>query len=279
MALIKNIIRRILGYLGYTIKKSDKIVPKEKKGVIIPSENYKQLLLAYEDLLNKSEQNLFLDQNKLRIKLLASMAGTQPPEAYSIIKSLLRTKAIIGDVCEFGVADGRTSALIANEISHSNKILHLFDSFKGLPPPTKFDILKDDIFSLGNIEAYTGKMSYSEEKVLERLRLISFPSNRYVVHKGFIEKIIKNDKQLPLLVSFAYVDFDFYEPITIALKFLHSVTPKGAIIIIDDYDWFSTGVKTAVDEFLQKTNLDQNSYKIFIPDKKVGHYIILTKKV
>jgi hypothetical protein len=47
------------------------------------------------------------------------------------------------------------------------------------------------------------------------------------------------------------VDFDFYEPIKIALELLESRLPIGGVVIIDDYGFFSEGAKTAVDEFVQ----------------------------
>jgi O-methyltransferase len=134
---------------------------------------------------------------------------TPPFEAYFIVQGLAKTKALSGDVCEFGVAQGETSALIANEIQPSNKSLHLFDSFEGLPKPTEKDKLKDDIFSLGSMEAYEGTMSSPEIMVRTRLGSISFPENRTVIHKGFIDKVLKNASNLPQKVSFAYVDFDF----------------------------------------------------------------------
>ncbi len=122
----------------------------------------------------------------------------------------IKKGALLGDVCEFGVAQGETSALIANEILHSSKMLHLFDSFEGLPKPTDKDRLKDDIFSLGKMEAYTGKMSCSEDMVLARLRAIDFPQDRFCIHKGFVEKILMshNKSHLPNRISFAYVDLD-----------------------------------------------------------------------
>lgn len=40
---------------------------------------------------------------------------------------------------------------------------------------------------------------------------------------------------LPKQVSFAYVDFDFYEPIKVVLAYLHGMTRPGAIFVVDDY--------------------------------------------
>lgn len=48
---------------------------------------------------------------------------------------------------------------------------------------------------------------------------------------------------LPKKASFVYVDFDFYEPIPIALYYFYGTIGVAAKIIIDDYDWFSTGPK------------------------------------
>jgi hypothetical protein len=155
--------------------------------------------------------------------------------------------------------------------------LHLFDSFEGLPKPTEKDLLKDDIFGLGSMEAYAGTMSNPEALVRARLKAVGFPEERTVVHKGLIERVIEENHQLPERISFAYVDFDFYEPIRIALEFLDIRTPRGAVIVVDDYDFFSTGAKTAVDEFLKERNEYEKHYECFVPDKQYGCFAVLTK--
>jgi len=269
MKIIKDTVRKVLEAFGYELRRS--------MSSSVPFENFMNLAMAYEQCLNDKE-NLILP-NEIRPKLLARLKGTPPSEAYFIVQALSKCKNVLGDVCEFGVAQGETSALIANEIALSNnKQLHLFDSFEGLPKPSDKDQLKDDIFSLGCMEAYTGKMTCPEYMVQNRLNAISFPSERYIIHKGFIEQLIHEDKTLPNKVCFAYVDFDFYEPTKIVLDFLHSVTHAGSIIIVDDYDFFSTGVKTAVDEFIQAKMLIGIVYEFLVPDTKYGHFSILTRK-
>ena len=57
---------------------------------------------------------LDVEPNNLRIALMGRLLGTQPPEAYAIVQALQYTRDVPGDVCEFGVAQGETSALIAN---------------------------------------------------------------------------------------------------------------------------------------------------------------------
>lgn len=272
---MKNIIKRII---AYSFKKGGyKLVPLKSESKKINNDsfdnNFNNISQNYEKLFAEKYGNI--PRNDKRICILKDLLGTPPSEAYFIISSIVKTKMIDGDVCEFGVAQGVTSQLIANEIlNNETKILHLFDSFEGLSKPTSKDILKDDIFNLGTIEAYAGQMSLPEEMVLNRLNSIDFPQNRYIIHKGFIEELIITKKQFPKYVSFAYVDFDFYEPIKIILEYLNNVTKIGAIIMVDDYDFFSTGVKIAVDEFIVK---NKSKYNLFIPEKSFGCFAILTK--
>jgi hypothetical protein len=51
-----------------------------------------------------------------RIELMTKLIGTSISEAMYILQYLHKSLDIEGDVCEFGIAQGATSALIANEI-------------------------------------------------------------------------------------------------------------------------------------------------------------------
>ena len=269
MKFPKETLKKALLFFGYELHRSS-----EKR---VNFDNFINLAQAYEQRLHEAGNPI--TANEIRLQLLARLLGTQPAEAYFIVHALATSKDIKGDVCEFGVANGDTSALIANEIQSSNKVLHLFDSFAGLPKPSEKDHLKDDIFSLGTMEAYAGTMSCPEEMVHARLGSISFPEHRFIVHKGFIDQVFKDDRNLPKEVSFAYVDFDFYEPIKLALDFLDRATSPGSKIIVDDYDFFSTGAKTAVDEFLAEKNSKVNTYECLVPNTRYGCFAVLTKRV
>lgn len=270
MTFVRRGIRWFISKFGYGLVPLDDSPSQE-------SVNLGKLAVAYEHLLNVGCPDHPLPQNETRTRLLGRLLGSPPPKAYAIAQSLVRTAAIEGDVCEFGVAQGETSAFIANEILDSGRQLHLFDSFEGLPVPTVKDALKDDIFGLGSIEAYAGTMACPEEMVVARLEAVGFPVDRYVIHKGFIESVIGTDQNLPGEVSFAFVDFDFYEPIQVALKFLNGVLSIGGIILVDEYDYFSTGSKTAVDEFVSEANTTNERYLLEIPDPSIGCFAILTR--
>jgi len=271
MRLIKKAIRAIFSAAGYRLERIAE--------PLVRFANFDNLSRAYEHRLNELAREKLICEDELRPKLLARLMGTPPSEAYYIVEALARCGHVEGDMCEFGVAQGETSALIANElVRFPGKVLHLFDSFEGLPNPTEKDRLKDDVSGLGSMEAYAGTMSCAQDMVRARLASLRFPPSRCVIHKGFIEKLIHSDRTLPKRVCFAYVDFDLYEPIRIALDFLHTTTSPGAIIMVDDYDYFSTGAKTAVDEFVHGRNADRPIYHLFVPDKRYGCFAVLTRK-
>jgi len=280
MRILKGAAKKGLGVLGYEVHRSSgqrvsASGPPVGFSNPVSFSNFDNLAQAYEQRLNDSGQ--LVVANEMRSRLLARLLGTPPSEAYFIVHALAECEDVHGDVCEFGVAQGETSALIANEIRSSNRVLHLFDSFEGLPRPTEEDQLKDDISSLGSIEAYAGSMSLPEEMVRTRLGAISFPPQRFVIHRGFIEQVLKHDSGLPKEVGFAYIDLDFYEPTSLTLDFLHRTTSTGAMIIVDDYDFFSTGAKTAVDEFLEEKNAGEMIYECLVPNTRYGNFAVLTR--
>jgi O-methyltransferase len=208
-----------------------------------------------------------------RSELLAKLLGTQLAEAVYVINYLHRSLELPGDVCEFGVAQGATSALLANEIRDTDKLLWLFDSFAGLPKPTEKDTLIHDIFGLGTIEKYQGTMAYGVNEVLERLHAISYPLSRVKIIPGFIENTISLGN-LPGRVCFAYVDFDFYEPILITLNYLNEHLSEGGCVVVDDYGFFSSGAEAAVDEFVAA---HPSQYDFILPEKSAGAFAILSK--
>jgi len=69
-------------------------------------------------------------------------------------------------------------------------------------------------------------MASGQDQVTGRLNAINFPFDRVQIVPGFIEKTAQY-ASLPKQVCFAYVDFDFYEPIKIALELLESRLPVG----------------------------------------------------
>src|SRR5437870_8791466 len=125
---------------------------------------YRHLTAQYEDAVKEIcgyfQKFVFKDFSISgeEIKLINQLYGTGISEALYLIHYLRPALALEGDVCEFGTAEGATSALLAHEIIATNKNLWLFDTFRGLPKPTSKDVLVDDPLNLGSIEKYEGTM-------------------------------------------------------------------------------------------------------------------------
>ena len=212
------------------------------------------------------------DEDSLR--LLSDSMYTRFSTGLYLIDHLHHSLILKGDVCEFGTGQGVISALLAHEIKNSKKNIWLFDSFEGFAKLSEKDILIYDVLHLGSVEAYKGTMSFPEDMIRARLSDISFPPDRIRIVPGFIEKTIHGPK-LPQAVCFAYVDFDFYDPIVIALHFLDTVIQPGGFIVVDDYNFFSQGAKSAVDEFYESR---KEKYSIDFPVKTKGKFCILCRK-
>jgi hypothetical protein len=83
--------------------------------------------------LDRAEVFPALRDRSRRLDLLAALKGTEVAEAIHLVHHVQHgLDGGPGDVVEMGVAQGATSALLANEIPE----VGLYDSFKGLPIPT-----------------------------------------------------------------------------------------------------------------------------------------------
>jgi len=265
--LVKKAINRALSPLGL------KIARPEPPGVDMAT--YIRCITEFHGFYI---QHVFptLPVMENRVQFLANLGGgCGISKAMYILDCLHKACEREGDVCEFGVAQGTTSALIANELQHTDKNLWLFDSFTGLGKPTAKDQLLDDILGLGSIEAYQGTLSHQASEVQARLKETGFPESRVRIIPGYIEETM-NQAQLPEKTCFAFIDFDFYEPTAIALKLLSTRWAKGGYAIVDDYGFFSSGAKTAVDEFLSAHG---DAVEMTLPPTYAGRFAILRNKL
>ena len=188
-----------------------------------------QLLKALADL--DALYNTFVFGNEQtadpeRLRLLSDSTYTRFGTGFYLIDCLHQTLDLEGDICEFGVAEGAISALLAHEIKNTRKDIWLFDSFEGLSRPTEKDILIRDPLHAGSIDAYEGRLAFPEGMVRFRLSAIGFPPERTMIVPGFVERTLQGPN-LPQAVCFAYVDLNLHEPILLALNFLDTVLRPG----------------------------------------------------
>ena len=208
-----------------------------------------------------------------RVELMCELLGTPPAEAMFVVNGVRTALAVEGDICEFGVAQGTTSALIANEIAATGRTLWLYDSFEGLSRPTEKDVLIDDPCGLGSMENYAGSMAFGAEQVTRRVADAGFPMQRLRVVPGFVTPATTVDV-LPAKVAFAYIDFDLYEPIAVMLGLLRERLSVGGVVVVDDYGYLSAGAAAAVDEFLAA---HKDEFDMQLPPPFAGGFCVLVR--
>jgi len=160
---------------------------------------------------------------------------------------------IEGDFVEFGCYKGDTSVLLHEAIVDYKKahrrrpsdfpILWLYDSFAGLPPKSSEDA------SAAGDQFKKGELFVSKREVIERLSKLGF--QRDFVIKAFFEELdVSSD--LPAMISFAFLDGDFYNSIKTSLRLVTPKLNKAGVIVVHDYNNPELpGATRAVDEFLR----------------------------
>lgn len=267
-SMLRSLVRVALDRLGYVAVQKD-----EWRHIRTMRYVHKADVVEIEELYRHF---VFPDLPRAaaRADALYELHGTSIGEAIYIVRHLNVALKIPGDVCEFGCNEGATSRLLAQEIlPHRERTLWLFDSFEGLPEPTEKDRLIDDIARLGSITAYRGLMRATEDQVRDKLAKVPFPPERTRLIKGWINETLARP-DVPGAVCFAYVDFDFYEPIRDALRFLDRVMPPGGWIVVDDYGFFSEGAQLAVDEFVE---VSAGRFVRHMPLPMAGKFCILER--
>lgn len=174
---------------------------------------------------------------------------------------------IEGDIVECGVYLGGSMGLIKETIdlyskSKLQKKYYLFDTFEGMPDPSKVDHMlfeKDALYSFSRFKKEkrvdgTSNHSRGELDEVKKTLLIankSLKNFRFV--KGLVEVTLKDIKNIPNKIALLRLDTDFYDSTKIELEILFSKLVRGGILIIDDYGTWN-GSKQATDEFFSKNN-------------------------
>ena len=140
---------------------------------------------------------------------------------------LEKTSVLDGDVAEVGVAEGGSAAVICE--AKKGKVAHFFDTFTGLPKPTKED--EGSAFAKGQFATDYKKV----KKFLKR-----YPD--VFLYKGTFPKTAEPIKDK--MFSFVHLDADLYKSTKEALEFFWPRMSPGGVIISHDYQT-EKGVKKA----------------------------------
>ncbi len=154
-----------------------------------------------------------------------------PDRLRNLVRAAERTVHLPGDMAELGVYKGGSARIIA-EVA-PQKIIHLFDTFKGLPQSEEPGRDPDGL--LGK-----GEFACKPEVVVAYMR-----GYRALVYPGVFPKSAPSSA---FTFSFVHVDCDLYDGAKAAIEWFYPRLVPGGIIYFDDYGCTFTGVTDAVNE-------------------------------
>jgi O-methyltransferase len=147
-----------------------------------------------------------------------------------------------GAVVELGCYVGTTTLFLRRllDAHQSDKELHVYDSFEGLPQKGPQDQSPlGEAFVEGELHA--SLREFERYFTMEGLR-------QPTIHKGWFDQLRAHD--VPPTIAFALLDGDFYQSIKTSLQLVWPQLSRHAVLVVDDYDNDKLpGVARAVDEF------------------------------
>ena len=183
---------------------------------------------------------------------------TRPTRAialWKLCKEILRTN-IPGDFVECGVWMGGSAGLMAVALERFDigkpRMLHLFDSFEGLPAPGEKDGNKAAGYWMNsaNSEFLTTQRCVAGAATVCSLlhERLGFSVERVVIHKGWFQDTLPGLGPEPQCIAVLRLDGDWYESTKICLEHLYERVSRGGVILLDDYYCWE-GCRKATDEF------------------------------
>lgn len=137
-----------------------------------------------------------------------------------------------GSFIECGVYKGGSACVIGRNAG--DKVLHLFDTFEGMPE-------NDD-------PAKHGKGDFGDVVYEDIRKLVSANAKNAVWHKGIMPASFQG---VFADIAFAHVDVDLYSTAMACCEFIYPRLVSGGCIVFDDYGFerYKNSEKKAVDEY------------------------------
>ncbi len=171
-----------------------------------------------------------------------------------------------GAIVECGVWRGANMMIAAKaliELGVKDRELYLYDTFEGMPPPTKEDRDYSGVTAEHHLSSETkGTGVWCEaslEDVQANMAATGYPPALIHYLKGMVEQTIP--KMLPQKIALLRLDTDWYESTRHELEHLYPLLEQGGVLLIDDYGHWQ-GSRQAVDEYFQKLGLTPLLHRI-----------------
>jgi hypothetical protein len=230
---------------GYTIVRADRVRPPRPPA---PPRPRKRGLPAYYD-----------QESREIIRAVKPRTMTASEKLFALI---LATRYVVdhqipGSIVECGVWRGGSMQAVAKTLlsrGSTERDLHLFDTYEGMPPPTEHDRRYDGKAALELLESRprTGNVwaVASLEDVQEGMAETGYPAERVHFHRGLVEETVPD--HAPEQIAILRLDTDWYESTQHELEHLYHRVPSGGVVIFDDYGFWE-GARRAIDEFLERS--------------------------
>ena len=159
-----------------------------------------------------------------------------------------------GNFAEFGVAGGGSTALMALLIQKHSKrprTVFAFDTFNGMPDPTREDRLHDGIdadatgWGAGSCAAPCGSVRHVCHAlgISEVVRIVP----------GLFKDTLPEMRSRMGTLAFLHCDADWYVSTRDIFTHAYPLLTEGGIVVVDDYGYWD-GCTRAVDQYLERMN-------------------------
>jgi O-methyltransferase len=203
-----------------------------------------------------------------RLDLFATRAYSTLPALYNSFKiaAFCIQNNIPGDFVECGVALGAQVAAmaLAGQMSDAPRVIHLLDSFEGIPLAGPNDDQQPGIGTITHnthvedpnvLLVSSGVAAWSLDDVKTYMQYWQVDQTYLKYHVGWFQNVLPTVAPTIDQIAFLRLDGDLYESTKVCLEYLYPKVVKGGFVVIDDYSSL-TGCRKAVDEYIAKHNLD-----------------------
>lgn len=201
------------------------------------------------------------DEARAIIKAAKPYTMTSLEKLYALILATryVSEHKIPGDVVECGVWRGGSMHAVGRTLDglgDTDRHLHLYDTFEGMPPPTEKDRRQDGKLAEELLEGSSRDSGVwavaGLDDVKSGMAEVPYPEDHVHYHKGLVEETVPSEA--PEQISILRLDTDWYASTLHELEHLYPRLSPGGVLLLDDYGWWQ-GSREAVDEFLAKTGV------------------------
>jgi O-methyltransferase len=201
------------------------------------------------------------DEAKEIITAVQTYTMTGHQKLFALIQAVryVTHHGIPGDIVECGVWRGGSMQAAARTLigaGDTERDIHLFDTYEGMPPPSDRDVrghddrTAEELLAAESPEDSKVWAVATLDDVKQGFAQVPYPQERVHFVQGKVEDTIPG--HAPERISILRLDTDWYESTRHELEHLYPRLSPGGVLILDDYGYWE-GAREAVDEFLAET--------------------------